>query len=201
MNKLISLRWFKYHLGTFLDLIVVFHPFRRIGTKVPLVCIPNNLLSTFVFAMVSSLIIYVPVILFVANYANAGLIIPEFFIVTIFGVIFGTIFRSIQSNMVSVIQIDRHQLTLTHYGFYKKETTVIKRDQLKTMVLMKEKYRGTKNYKICVETSDGRHVMLKLTIFKKSAENILNTYRNALGLLVSNPSEKQIINDAHFTIH
>ncbi len=200
MNNKITFSWLVYHLRTFLELIFVFHPFKRIGNNLPMVCIPNGSIGTFLFAVVTSLIIDLPLILFIANIINAGVLIPELFIVSIFGIVFGTIFRNIQARMVSHVHIDEHKLALTYFGFYKKEVTIFERDELKNMVLIKEKYRNTKNYKVCIELVDGRQLMLELTIFKQRAERILNTYRKALHLLVSDPSKKQIINDAHITI-
>ncbi|SMO52871.1 hypothetical protein SAMN06265379_102273 [Saccharicrinis carchari] len=201
MYKKISLNWFKYHLVTFLDLIIAFHPFRKIGSRLPLVCIPNGGFITFVFSTVTALIIYVPVILFVVNAINTGILIPEFFIVFIFGVVFGSIFRYIQAEMVSRVDVDQHRLKLTYFGFFKKEVTIFKREELKQMVLIKEKYRNTKNYKVCVELNGGRQIMLELTIFRRRAHRILNKYKEALRLPVSDPSQKNIINDAHVTIN
>jgi hypothetical protein len=94
-----------------------------------MVLTPNGAFSTFLFASVSSLIIYFPIVLFIGNAINAGIWIPELFIVSAFGLVFVTVFRSIQGKFVSHIHIYRHELILTFYRFYEKEVEVFNRKE------------------------------------------------------------------------
>jgi len=195
--KYLSLSWLKYHLLTLLQLIIVFHPFRIKSNRLPIVLIPYGAIPTFLFALVSSLLIYLPLVLFIGLAINANILAPELFIVSAFGLIFGTIFRSIQGKSISHIHVYRHELILTFFGFYEKEVEIIRRDKWEGLVLYKEKYRSTKNFKVCLQLDDGRQVMLELTIFGKRAKRKLYSLGKILKLKEINPQQMQIINDGH----
>ena len=198
--KNLSLNWLKYHLLTIPRLIFVFHPFRIKSDRLPIVLIPYGAIPTFLFALVSSLIIYLPLILFIGNAINANIIIPELFIVSAFGIVFGIIFRNIQGKSACQIQIYRHELVLTFYGFYKEEVEVFSKDKWEGLVLYKEKFRSTKNYKVCLHLDDGRQVMLALTIFRKRANTKLKSLCQILKLKEINPLKRQIINDGNIQL-
>lgn len=198
--KNLSLSWLKYHLTTLLRLIIIFQPFRIKSNRLPIVLIPYGAIPTFLFALVSSLIILLPLVLFIANAINANILVPELFVVSAFGLIFGTIFRSMQGKSISHIRAYRHEMILTFFGFYKKEEEIFRRDKWEGLVLYKEKYRSTKNYKVCLQLDDGRQVMLELTIFRKRAERQLTSLCQILGLKEMEPMQRQIINDGHVQV-
>ena len=195
--KNLTSSWLKYHLFSFLNLILVFHPFRIKSERLPMVFTPNGAFHTFLFSIVTSLLIFFPIVLFIGNAINANMLIPELFIVSAFGLVFGTIFRSIQSRSACHIHIFRHELILTLFGFYKKEIEVFSKNKWEGLVLYKEKFRSTKNYKVCLQLDDGRQVMLILTIFAKKAQKRLNLLCRTLGLKEMSPKQRQIINDGH----
>lgn len=195
--KNLTSSWLKYHLFSFLNLILVFHPFRIKSERLPMVFTPNGAFHTFLFSLVTSIIIFLPIVLFIGNAINADILVPELFIVTVFGLIFGTIFRSIQGKSACHIHIFRHEFILTLFGFYKKEIEVFSKSKWEGLVLYKEKFRSTKNYKVCLQLDDGRQVMLVLTIFAKKADKQLKSLCRILGLEEISPIKREIINDGH----
>ena len=196
----ITFRWINYHMTSFLKLILVFHPFRFNKGTFPIILIPFGNWGTFIFSCVSALIIFLPIVIMIGNLINVQIFIPELLIVTAFGLIFGTIFRSIQDRSTGRVQIDRNKLVLELYGFWEKEVHVFSRNSWLGLVFFEEKFGSTKNFKICLQMKDGRQVMLVLTIFKRKGEKALKKYAQLLALNVVESQSKDIINNGNFQL-
>jgi len=193
-------QWFGYHLKTFPELIWVFNPFKTIGKSIPGFFIPHGRVMIFLFSLFSTCMIYIPVFSLLIVFIVKKVLIPELFIVSIFGFAFGTIFRSVQAEDTSVVFVDRSELKIIIYGFFAKKIYPFRINKLVGIILYKNKYRSTKNYKICVQLDDGRQVLLKLTIFHKKAIRYLNNYHELLGLSVIEPPKRRIINDNRISL-
>lgn len=197
--KKISLQWLQYHLISFIELVFAFHPFRWRNNTLPIICTPVSAFPTFLFSTVINAIIYLPLVIFIGNYINTNILITELFIISVFGLLFGTIFRAIQGK-ISYISINNAELKIMSYGFYEKEITLFKRNELAGIVLFKDKFKGTKNFKICIELFEKQQIMLELTMFEKKANKLMKYYCKTLNLKVVNGSKKEILNDGNFTI-
>ncbi len=166
--------------------------------RLPVTIIPYGGLPTFIFSLIISLIIYLPVVLFLLQAAGTGNPSFELFIVSGFGLIFGTIFRSIQGQSISRIIVDWDELELTFFRFEGMEVESFPRANWEGLSIFKDNVRGTNNFKVCLILNDGRQVMLEHSIFKKRAEKMLKIYTQILGLKEIQPPEKQIVNDGNF---
>ncbi|WP_420317334.1 hypothetical protein [Ekhidna sp.] len=192
--------WLVYHLTSFIRLPLVFHPFPRSNRSIPMVIIPSAGLISFIFLLVSALLIYAPLILIFLNALVSDILVPELLIVSLFGLIIGTIFRYIQGSTSSVVRIDPRTLTLIFYRLKGKVEQVFDLNDAIGLVHYREKYRGTKNHKICIAFEDGHQVLLKLTIFEKKARKLLSSFEEVLNLKEMNPPKRSILNDGQVTL-
>jgi hypothetical protein len=198
MFKKITPGWLYYHLRTFVEQVVVFHPF-RIPSVYPLRFYPGGRITTFIFGLFCSVLIYLPLIFFfLAGVAN-GVWMPEAFIITIFGIAFGTIYRSIQDDSCTYLIFDNQNLDFVTYGFYEKTIERIEHSQFSGLTLLKSNVRGTKNYKICLVLNDGRILLLRLNLFEQKTKKQMDAFSQAFRTSILQNVSGMPINDHNFS--
>ena len=194
LKKLFTLQWLAYHIITLFDFAFRLNPIRVNANRLPLILIPGGSLLSSIFSLTSILLIFLPVIVNTAFFLNDQQFVYELLFISLFGLFFSIVFRSVQQEMMTLIVYHRRQLRLTDYGFFEKKIETIKQQELKELIVINKKYRGTRNYKLCVVLSDGRIVLLKLTTNFKKIEKAKALYMQFMQLKVSEqiPSGKPI---------
>lgn len=201
-KKKLSLSWLFYYLLSFIEMAIVFCPFRLRVRLIPATFRPVAPIASFLFPFVISLLIYAPVVFFVLILINTGLASTELFIVSGFGLVFGTIFRIIQHQSACIIRYDGDILSYKTYGFYEKSREEIPKSHLLGLRRFQTKSRNTKNYKVCIELQDERIILLKVTIFEKKSIRLLEKYCSLFNLKeIKTSRTTEPINDYNININ
>ncbi|MEQ9290118.1 MAG: hypothetical protein RIG77_24520 [Cyclobacteriaceae bacterium] len=200
-RRALSTKWLSYHLITLARFLYLFQPIRLNNIHLPVQFAPGGFWGTFLLSLVSCLFIFVPIIAFVLNITNAGVVLPELFIVSAFGLVFSIIYRSVQGEGATYLYFDGHDLFYTTFGFYESHTEVFDRKRINGVVKVKHNSKGTTNYKLCLEVEDGRLIMLRMTFFEKKADQLLVRYCELFTVRhIENPDTNKPDNDIGLTL-
>jgi hypothetical protein len=192
---MLSISWLFYHIVCLVEILLIFQPFHFRSTTT---FRPGAPIAYFIFSLVCNLIIYLPIVGMVGTWINIGQFEPGFLIVTIFGLFFGGIFRSVTDNSIVLLSFDGFKMEFVTYGFYEKKIEQIPIDEIEGLTMIETSTYAYPNFKICLVLDDGRLILLYLTIFKKKAERKLNELTNLLRLKsLQNPGGDPI-NDMNY---
>lgn len=200
MAKRFSLvAWFFYNLRVISTQFLIYYPLRS-TMQIPAKFTPTAGWAMFVFGFVILLITYLPVFFFLIIYMNTGKPPYGLLIATAFGVFFGTWTRFVVGNMMNYVIVDRRTVTYVVLGFKQMKEEIFDRNDLLGLVMIKRKYKGTKNFKICLQFGDGRLLMIYLTTFSNKAEKRLTQYQQLLNLELSTTfNSKLLINESNIS--
>jgi hypothetical protein len=192
---MLSISWLIYHIVCLVEILLIFQPLRFRSTTSFRSGAP---IAYFIFSLVWNLIIYLPIVGMVGTWINIGQFEPGFLIVTIFGLFFGGIFRSVSDNSIVLLSFDGFKMEFVTYGFYEKMIEQIPIDEIEGLTMIETSTYAYPNFKICLVLDDGRLILLYLTIFKKKAERKLNELTNLLRLKSLPYSGGNPINDMNY---
>jgi hypothetical protein len=175
MLRILSFGWFTYFLRSNFTVFLKSLPFVGSATTFR----PVGWLGPFIFTSVVQLLIYLPLLLIIGIYINVQIFQPGFLVVTGFGIIFGTIFRSIINTSLTYLEYDGFKLKFEVFGLYEKTEESISSENLEGITHFESIVTGTHNYKICFLTKDGRLLLAHVTpwkyIFKKRLKKIVDS--------------------------
>ncbi|MFY0652035.1 MAG: hypothetical protein JXQ96_08390 [Cyclobacteriaceae bacterium] len=196
-KKALTLRWIGYHLLTLARFLYLYQPFRLQNRFAPVRFTPGGAWPVFIFSGVCCLLIFGPILIFILSITSSGIVVPELFIVSVFGFVFSIFFRSAQSKSASHIYFDGQDIFFTIFGFYEEHVEVIDKNDVRGLQSIKQNLKGTHNYKICLLLDDNRLLLIRLTISAGKAKHLLTKYSELFDTeMIDIKGDAQIINDS-----